>query len=152
MASPTTADEIGRISPTTGSLTFPLQPQLHQDPTSAGFIAASTSANFAPPSPTQPNVNTSDSSASAGQYSSNTTSAPTPWRPAARDYVRERIAPVSACLIPPSPQSSRWPIHNNQPEFIALPVAKHDVFSSSLGFHEPTWLQLMQSTSALDKK
>eukprot|EP00956_Cyclotella_meneghiniana_P027206 scaffold60504_cov49-Cyclotella_meneghiniana.AAC.3 len=33
MASPTMVDEIGRISPTTGSSTFPLQPQLRQDPT-----------------------------------------------------------------------------------------------------------------------
>eukprot|EP00956_Cyclotella_meneghiniana_P014805 scaffold22320_cov24-Cyclotella_meneghiniana.AAC.1 len=34
MASPTMTEEMGHISPTTGSLTFPLQPQLGQDPTS----------------------------------------------------------------------------------------------------------------------
>ena len=65
-ASPTMADEIGRISPTTASLTFPLQPQLSQQPNAnicytAGVIAASTSANFAPPSPTPPNTNISGS-------------------------------------------------------------------------------------------
>eukprot|EP00956_Cyclotella_meneghiniana_P036577 scaffold127589_cov46-Cyclotella_meneghiniana.AAC.1 len=63
-ASPTMADEIGRISPTTASLTFPLQPQLSQQPNAnicytAGVIAASTSTNFAPPSPTPPNTNIS---------------------------------------------------------------------------------------------
>ena len=44
----------------------------------ASVIAASASANFAPPSPSPQNTNISDSSTSAGRFSTNSASAPTP--------------------------------------------------------------------------
>eukprot|EP00956_Cyclotella_meneghiniana_P035064 scaffold110902_cov30-Cyclotella_meneghiniana.AAC.1 len=49
MASPTMADEIGRISPTTGSLTFPPQPQLSQDPTPSSVTPPVSSLPLLPP-------------------------------------------------------------------------------------------------------
>ena len=51
----------------------------------AGVIAASASADFAPPSPTQPNTNIFNSSTSAGRFSTNSASAPTPQHPITRD-------------------------------------------------------------------
>eukprot|EP00956_Cyclotella_meneghiniana_P024476 scaffold49204_cov36-Cyclotella_meneghiniana.AAC.1 len=88
----TMADEIGRISPTTGSLTFPLQPQLGLDPTPTSVTPQVSSL---PPlrrfllrhhrhrrtriSPIRP------LRLSAGRFSTNTASATTPQHPITRD-------------------------------------------------------------------
>eukprot|EP00956_Cyclotella_meneghiniana_P044748 scaffold334141_cov129-Cyclotella_meneghiniana.AAC.3 len=42
-------DEVGRISPTTGSYTYPLQPQLRQDPTPTSVTPPVSSLPPLPP-------------------------------------------------------------------------------------------------------
>eukprot|EP00956_Cyclotella_meneghiniana_P028994 scaffold69111_cov80-Cyclotella_meneghiniana.AAC.1 len=61
----------------------------------AGVIAASASADFAPSSPSPPNTNISGSSISAGCHSSNTASTSTPQNSTTCDDNGEGITPVS---------------------------------------------------------
>eukprot|EP00956_Cyclotella_meneghiniana_P022198 scaffold41617_cov75-Cyclotella_meneghiniana.AAC.3 len=82
-------DELDAINPT-NNVSMDAQSTTRPRPNAnirytAGVITASTSANFAPPSLTPPNTNISDSSTSAGRFSTNSASALTPQHPIIRD-------------------------------------------------------------------
>ena len=74
-----------------------------------GVIAASASADFATPSRTRPNSIISDSSISAGCYTSNTASTTTPQHLITCDNNGGGIARVSGWLRKPPPKLSSTP-------------------------------------------